>query len=159
MLEAIAAGLPVISSDAGGLPEVIGEERTFARVVPHANVDAISNALADMWNTQIAFSDNRDFAFDRLERFSARAQIAGLSRLINKVTGTQIKAALFSTSTIQGAGYAAFRVHKGLRETSVVSQMFTTVRNHENEPDVTVLRHPSGDNRNWAALQIPQKPG
>lgn len=159
VLEAITAGLPVITSDAGGLAEVIGPERRFARVVPHANAEAISDALADFWKTGDAFADNRSYALDRLERFSERTQLKKLSRMIERVTCRQIKAALFSTSTIQGAGYAAFRVHKGLRHTSVEPQMFTTVRNHEEEPDVTVLRHPSVDNRNWAASQLPPKTG
>lgn len=158
-LEAIAAGLPVITTDAGGLPEVIGDETPFARIVPHADAEAIAAAMADMWRDGSAFADNRTYAEERLERFSARAQIAGLRALIDKVTAPRIRAALFSTSTMQGAGYAAFRVHRGLRETTVVPHMFTTVRNHEREPDVTVLKHPSGDNANWRRLQGPPKPG
>lgn len=159
VLEAIAAGLPVISSDAGGLPEVIGEEKTFARVVPHANVEALSSAMGEMWRSRAAFRDNRAYALERLERFSPRAQITQLSKLIDNLTATSIKAAIFSTSTIQGAGYAAYRLHRGLMDANVVPHVFTTVRSHEGEPDVTVLRHPSGDDRNWAALQVPQKPG
>jgi len=159
VLEAIVSGLPVICTDAGGLPEVIGNEQVFARTVPHANAEAISSALGDMWKSRAAFSDNREYALSCLERFSSQSQVAKLSKLICRLTGNKIKVALFSTSTIQGAGYAAFRVHKGLRDTNIVPHMYTTVRNHEGELDVTVLRHPSGDNRNWAALQVPPKPG
>ncbi|MFE3838661.1 glycosyltransferase [Pseudogemmobacter sonorensis] len=159
LLEAIAAGLPVITTDAGGLPEVIGDEKRFARIVPHADAGALAGALADMWRDGSTFADNRAYAEERLERFSADAQMAGLRALIDKVTAPRIRAALFSSSTIQGAGYAAFRVHRGLRETTVVPHMFTTVRNHESEPDVTVIRHPSGDNANWRRLQGPPKPG
>lgn len=159
VLEAIAAGLPVISSDAGGLPEVIGEEARFARIVPHANSDALADALLEMWRDGAAFADNMAFATDRRDRFSSRAQIEELRKLMDKVMVRPVRAALFSSSTVQGAGYAAFRLHRGLRDTSVTSHMFTTVRHHDSETDLTVINHPSGNNNNWRRLQEAPKPG
>jgi len=159
VLEAIAAGLPVIATDAGGLPEVIGEDGSHSRIVKHADAEALFIALQEVYEDGEAFCDNLIYAEKRLALFSEKRQIHNLTKLIETVTSQPIKVALFSTSTIQGAGYAAYRIHKGLRKTSVKSQMFTTVRNHEEDSDVTVLRHPSGDNRNWAALQVPPKPG
>ncbi|MGY6275598.1 glycosyltransferase [Methylomonas sp. MgM2] len=161
VLEAIAAGLPVITTDAGGLPEVIGEETKFAKIVPHANSIAIAEALSEFWRSREAFADNKAYSENRLKIFSPRAQITKLSALICQVTSMPIRAALFSTSTIQGAGYAAYRLHKGLRavpDHSVVTTLFTTVRNHESESDINVITHPSGNNANWQGFQLQAKP-
>lgn len=159
VLEAITAGLPVICSNAGGLPEVIGSENTFARIVPHSDANSIANAMLEMIESRQAFSDNKLFAEKKLREFSQEKQIQKLEEVIHEVTNKKIKAALFSTSTIQGAGYAAYRLHRGLRETRIESHLFTTVRNHEDQPDVTVLKHPSGDNRQWNVLQLNPKDG
>lgn len=159
VLEAILAGLPVITTDAGGLPEVIGQPNTHARIVPHRNAQALFNALRDLYETGSGFSDNIVYAKERLQRFSSQAQIESLNQVIESIARPPLRVALFSTSTIQGAGYAAYRVLKGLRDTSVSPHMFTTVRNHENDPDITVLKHPSGNNGGWAAGQLKPPPG
>lgn len=161
VLEAIAAGLPVISTDAGGLPEVLGGgNHPQARLVKHADAAAIAQALQEMLVNPATFSDNRAYAEDRLAAFSAQKQIAALSRLMHQVTGTQIRPALFSSATTQGAGYAAYRVHMGLLRTATVAPtIFTTTRTHENQPGVRVFPHPSRDGNRWRSLQLPAKPG
>lgn len=159
VLEAISAGLPVITTDAGGLPEVVGEPNPHARIVPHRNPQALFEALRDLYEDRAGFSDNIAYARERLRRFSPRAQIETLSGVIESVCTPPLRVALFSSSTVQGAGYAAYRVLRGLRETSVRPHMFTTVRNHENDPDVTVIRHASGDNSTWASGQLKPLPG
>jgi glycosyltransferase involved in cell wall biosynthesis len=159
VLEAIAAGLPVIATDAGGLPEVIGKDGPHARVVRHGDVDALAIAIVEMATTPESFTDNRAYAQARLALFSPERQRAVLAKLLDKVVAKPCQVAIFSTSTIQGAGYAAFRLHRGLRDTSISPHMFTTVRNHEGEPDVTVVRHPSGNNGNWSARQFVPKAG
>ncbi|MEH6645926.1 glycosyltransferase [Sulfitobacter sp.] len=165
VLEAIAAGLPVISSDAGGLPEVLGEGGRFARIVPHNDSSALTNELQQMWHEGTAFADNIDYANDRLAVFSAENQIAALNTVINKVTDPQaqpreIKVALLSSSTQQGAGYAAYRLHRGLMaQPQVKSTMFTTILHHQNEPGVKFVMHPSTDGARWRTLQPAPKPG
>jgi len=159
VLEAIAAGLPVISSDAGGLPEVVGGNCVHARVVSHGSAQALCDALSAIWESGSAFSDNRAYAEERIATFSARKQIDTLCELVRRVTAPAIKAALFSSSTQQGAGYAAYRLHRGLRQTAVRPTMFTTVRYHAKEPAVRQVLHPSGDGNRWRTLQLPAKEG
>lgn len=159
VLEAIMAGLPVITTDAGGLPEVVGEPNTHARIVPHRNTEALFAALRELYRDRKSFADNLGYARERLKRFSPEGQLEALSGAIETVCCKPLRAALISSSTVQGAGYAAYRLHRGLRETAVSPHMFTTVRNHENDPDVTVLPHPSGDNGAWAAQQMKPPPG
>lgn len=159
VLEAIAAGLPVLSSDAGGLPEVIGETGPHARIVRHGSAPALCAALEAMVADPATFSDNHAYAKERLAAFSGVSQTAALAGLLENLAAPRPRVAMFSTSTIQGAGYAAYRLHKGLRHTAVEARLFTTVRNHENDHDVTVLPHPSGDNRMWNALQTAPRPG
>lgn len=159
VLEAIAAGLPVLASDAGGLPEVIGGTGPHARIVRHGSAPALCAGLEAMVADPATFTDNRAYAEERLAVFSGARQTAALVALLETLIAPRPRVALFSTSTVQGAGYAAYRLHRGLRDTAVEARLFTTVRNHEKDPGVTVLRHPSGDNRMWNALQIAPRPG
>lgn len=159
VLEAISAGLPVITTDAGGLPEVIGPQSPFARVVKNGNPDALFEALADMYRTPETFSDNKVYAQERLAEFSGSKQATKLDEIIHRMA-RPINAALFSASTLQGAGYAAYRVHKGLMALpGVKPTMFTTIRHHEREPGVKFVAHPSGNGNGWRALQPPPRPG
>ncbi|KKM18165.1 hypothetical protein LCGC14_1668430, partial [marine sediment metagenome] len=160
VLEAIAAGLPVISSDAGGLPEVVGENTPHSRVVPHGDSAALCQALVEFYRGGAAFSNNEAYARKRLALFSAERQIRTLSQLMHKITGTRVRTALFSSATSQGAGYAAYRLHRGLqRSATVSSDIFTTTLLHAKEPGVHRIPHPSGDGNRWRTLQLPAKPG
>ena len=47
VLDALASGVPVISSDRGGLPELVG---SGGRVLPAGDLDVWSAAVADLWN-------------------------------------------------------------------------------------------------------------
>jgi glycosyltransferase involved in cell wall biosynthesis len=46
--EAMAAGLPVIASDRGALPEVVGTSGECGRLVPFRDVDALAAAITDL---------------------------------------------------------------------------------------------------------------
>jgi glycosyltransferase involved in cell wall biosynthesis len=161
-LEAILSGLPIIVTTAGGLPEVVGKDGQFSRIVRHTSASSIAKALEEFFKHPNTFTNNIEYAKERLAHFSEEKQIAALSTEINKLTAKKIKVAMFSTSTIQGAGYAAFRLFRGLRDHSDIEPtLFTTVRNHENEAGVNVVKHPSGNGKGWQALQDPKnsKPG
>ena len=159
VLEAVAAGLAVITTNAGGLAEVVGQDGDHARIVPHADANALADAMVDLYNSDTAFTDNLAYAEQRLATFSATSQITILSQLMHKVTGTQLRAGLFSSATTGGAGYAAYRVHRGLRDTSIAPEILTTVRTHEKNPGVRFVPHPSGDGARWRTMQLQAKPG
>lgn len=159
VLEAIAAGLPVLTTDAGGLPEVIGPDTPHARIAAHGDAGALFEALSDMYASPATFGDNRAYAEERLQVFSGTRQAERLDALISKVTDP-VRVALFSASTLQGAGYAAYRVHRGLLGLpGVAPTMFTSIRHHEKEPGVQFVQHPSTDGTRWRTLQPAPKPG
>ncbi len=154
VLEAIAAGLPVVATDAGGVPEVIGSPGKFARIVPHGDALAFSRGILDVIGDPGSFSDNLRYAEDRLAVFSENRQIEALTKAIYRTIPGGIKAALFSTHTRGGAGYAAFRLHRGLVSGSLVeSSLHTTDRSCFWEPGVKVIHHPSLRSDHWGRLQ------
>lgn len=158
VLEAITAGLPVIVTDAGGLPEVVGKENKFARIVPHGDGISIGKALQELFNKGECFSDNREYAKERLSYFSNKKQTLSLAKEIIKVSQGKLNATLFSSVTVYGAGYAAFRVHKGLRFTSINPTLFTKGGQHRKYPNIKVLDNPTPNVDSWNAWNILQNP-
>lgn len=122
-LEAIAAGLPVIVTDAGGSPEVVGEENIFAKIVPHEDGIAIGKAMQSLVNEMICFQDNLDYAKQRLSIFNSTRQIEQLGKVIEKVMSPKTKLGIFSSSIEGGAGKAAKRVHKALMINGIESHL------------------------------------
>jgi glycosyltransferase involved in cell wall biosynthesis len=156
VLEAIAAGLPVIATNAGGVPEVIGESNCFARIVPHGDAEAMAEAILAAIQDPGTFGDNRQYAEERLARFSERAQLVALAQSIFRVTGHIIEAALFSTSTLQGAGYAAYRLHRGLLATGNINPtLHTTTLRHRSQPGIHYVPHPTMKGNGWKTIQNP----
>ncbi len=123
-LEAILSGLLVIGTDAGGTPEVIGKNNKFAKIVPHANSKAIGKAIEEFYNCKECFSDNIEYAEERLSRFSREKQVALFHKLIREISMETTSVALFSTFLHGGAGYAALRLHKALLGSGVSSNIF-----------------------------------
>ena len=161
-LEAILAGLPVVVTDAGGLPEVVEKNTRFSRIVPHGDGIELGKALKHFFDDPETFTSNEEFARDRLGCFSEVKQLSAIKREIKKLTSFDLKVAMFSTSTSQGAGYAAMRLFRGLRDLSAFRPtLYTTSSNHKNDSGVRVLSHPSGKVRGWSLFQEPDnsKPG
>ncbi len=50
LLEAMAAGLPLVASDVGGVPEVVTHEQT-GLLVPSADPDSLADALERLWQS------------------------------------------------------------------------------------------------------------
>lgn len=87
LLEAMAAGLPVIASDVGGVPEIVDAPRTGLLVPPgdaHALADAMKKALGDDAWREAAGEAGRE----RVEReFSVDRWIDRLEHLYAEVLG------------------------------------------------------------------------
>ena len=64
-LEAMAAGVPVVATRAGALPELVGEEHC----VPRGDSSAMASRLADLW----ADPERRRREGERADRPGARA--------------------------------------------------------------------------------------
>jgi len=77
-LDALATGVPVLASDRGGLPELVGADN----VLPPGDAGRWSSALAALWNDPSARQRAGDAALARArERFSEDAYYARLSEI------------------------------------------------------------------------------
>jgi len=115
VLEAIASGLPVITTDAGGLPETVGMPNPMARIVPHGNVRELAEAikLAECEYEQ-TFADNLEYATERLSLFTAERQQAALAEAFRKLNAPKKKIVHFSSLTEGGAAGATLNAHRAL---------------------------------------------
>lgn len=153
-LEAIAAGLPVIATDAGASPEIVGRSGQFARVVPHSNGEAIGKAIEDFVSENSCFRDNLEYAQERLNAFSIELQEKYLNQAISKLSG-QLRVAVFSAIASGGAGGAAMRVHEALLRNNVLSK-FITRSNQPRERYLPYVVPLDPDIKGkWDALQNP----
>lgn len=74
ILEAISCGLPVIASRSGGIPDVIGEENEYIRLVKPADADELYSALLDFYRSKGSRKDNSAYIKERLNSFSKEKQ-------------------------------------------------------------------------------------
>ncbi len=124
-LEAIAAGLPVIVTDAGGTPEVVGVEGRHVRIVPHGDGLAIGKALEAVVRDGGAFSDNEEYARARLDLFSPARQTSQLKAVVEEVCARRPRVSLLTSEITGGAGAAASRVHLSLLKNGLDSELVT----------------------------------
>lgn len=75
ILEAILAGLPVIVSDCGGIPEVVGDDRRYSEIIAQNDVAALTDAIGHAYSKRNEPFDNRRYARKRMERFSPQRQL------------------------------------------------------------------------------------
>ncbi len=86
LLEAILVGLPVVATEVGGIPELIGNApETAARLVPPGDEEAIALALGELFVNGGISADNYDYALDRYTTFSLEKQMTSLLRVIAEV--------------------------------------------------------------------------
>ena len=77
VLDALAAGVPVLAGDRGGLPELVGEGATVAGVDP----ERWAQALADLWRDPGMRRERGEQALGSArERFGEERHLAGLMR-------------------------------------------------------------------------------
>jgi glycosyltransferase involved in cell wall biosynthesis len=67
--EAMACGLPVIASDGGALPEVVGTSGESGSLVPYGDVDALAGAITEMATTPKRAESMGVAARRRIERW------------------------------------------------------------------------------------------
>ncbi|WP_461482059.1 glycosyltransferase [Porticoccus sp.] len=87
LLEAMAAGVPVISSDCGGAPEVLGEAGIL---FPVADVSALTTCLSDFYHTD--------------ESARAKYATAMLERLNRCFTDAAVRSSFWQQSFMRGVG-------------------------------------------------------
>jgi len=85
LLEALAVGLPLIVTRTGGMPEIVGEENTFARIIPDQDADAIFRALKDLFQIGTCFQDTSAYSQKRLAAFTPARQMEDLRSAYSRV--------------------------------------------------------------------------
>jgi glycosyltransferase involved in cell wall biosynthesis len=76
ILEAICIGLPVIVTNTGGMPEVVGPPNEFAHIVAEKDSHALFQAMKVIYTNRIGLRDNYHYAQERLTRYSQANQVA-----------------------------------------------------------------------------------
>jgi len=74
-LEAIALGVPVVVTNQGGLPYVVGESNRFAHIVSDKSADAIYEKLVEVHGAGDLKSEMRDYSRSRAEQYSQARQL------------------------------------------------------------------------------------
>ncbi|AYG94285.1 glycosyltransferase [Brevundimonas naejangsanensis] len=121
ILEGIAAGLPVVVTDAGGQPEVAGEPNDHVRIARHADPESLAQAIEAIIDGGGLNGDNLEVARARLEHFSGARQMALLEEALATARSSAVRPLLLSTALTQGAGGAARGVHLALLAAGVPS--------------------------------------
>lgn len=115
LIEAISAGLPVIATDAGGIPEVIGTPGPQALLVQHGQTDALVEALLKVIDTPAdTFRDNRAYSDARVPHFSAARRLENWDRVMDGLDRPRPKIFHFCALGRGGAAGASINIHKGL---------------------------------------------
>ena len=115
LLEAIAAGLPVITTTAGGLPEVAGAPNDHAMIAKYGDEQSLYEAFAfALDNCDRVFSDNSAYARERLEEFSPANQYQRFKQAEAWLNQPRPRVYHFSSLTRGGAAGATINIHKGL---------------------------------------------
>ena len=114
MIEAISAGLPVIGTDAGGIPEVVGTQTPQAKIVPHGDAQALADAIVEMIDNRTeVFVDNTAYARPQIDTFSPEARVRNWTRVTDWLSTPRKKVFHFCALGKGGAAGAALNVHKG----------------------------------------------
>jgi len=126
LLEAVAAGLPVVGTDAGGIPEVIGTEGNFARIAKNGSAESLRAALSGLLEEpEVTFSDNLEYARERLEFFSTDQRYMRWKNAENSLHQRRLKIMHFCALGKGGAAGASLNIHKALLRRGLHSQFVT----------------------------------
>ena len=81
-LEAMAYGLPIVTTNVGGIPEVVGDS---AFLVPPNNPSALANALIQILNDDTLANDFRKKGLKRVKRFDWDALVKKYEKLYEEM--------------------------------------------------------------------------
>lgn len=82
ILEAFASGVPVVGSEIGGIPEIVGPE-SGSRLFRPWDVDGLAKVLVDMWSERDEISSARTMARRTYEsRFGSDAHMKGYIEIV-----------------------------------------------------------------------------
>ena len=85
-IEALAAGLPVLASNVGGLPEIV-QDRACGRLLPPHQIEAWAEAIADAAANPATLQAWHDAALRCARAFSIRASVTALEQLYDSLRG------------------------------------------------------------------------
>ncbi len=116
MIEAIASGLPVIGTDAGGIPETVGDpDPAAAIIVPHGEFLPLSDAIEAMiGNADAVFAPHAAYADARGAAFSTAARLEAFSSVDAWFEIPRKRIVHFCALGEGGAFNASSNIHKGL---------------------------------------------
>lgn len=162
ILEAMAAGLPVIGTDAGGIPEVIGPPDTQARIVPHGQPEPLAEAMAAMIDApEAVFIPARARAEACTSRFAPGVRLRALAAAQARVDAPRKRIVHFCALTRGGAAGASVNVHRALLRRGYDSVFVTRARDDatgiEELPGVVMLA--PDVSVGFEHLQAPWRPG
>lgn len=83
-LEAMAVGTPVVTTDAGAVPEVVGDA---ALVVPVGDPDALAQGLSQVLGDEALAQDLADAGEARVQRYPWEATVGGIVALYHRAAG------------------------------------------------------------------------
>jgi glycosyltransferase involved in cell wall biosynthesis len=135
ILEAISAGLPVIGSTAGGIPEVVGEEGPHARIVPHGDPNVLEAAVAEwVQHPERVFTDNLSYAQERLGAFSSANRYRRWREAEQSLYELGPVVYHFCALGRGGAAGSSMNIHRGLLRRGWDSRFVTRAQEKERLP-------------------------